>query len=835
VATELLSAAEAGPWSEDKVPPAERGVSLLWLCDFVGDLQAKANAARRQAMKQADNAREQNKMAKWDPLISEAEIPEIPPYYCLNTHALVSQSIVPLTKEIDAPLFALVPPKYRGKPAVFISHTWNSLLFGAERQRIGTLDTILDEENDQFVWIDFACYNQNRVSDSDISADMFEIIKKIGRVFVAVTPTPLYNRSWCLWELYSADTIGLPLDFRIYRGFRNDKIQSVNALYRSFIGVENAHSINAQADEQIHNAFITRHGSLEKANAAVKDILKRQLSGRWQELQPDDGPLKFSADPWVADPDGANLRAYDPYWEPGLLDAVIYGGKETVREVFARAGVYIGAQEKATLAVQKSDPANERLIVALQNEDVEAITELVYQPTVDVNKPLPFRSVLSFDVAPPLHFLMPWAKLRTIEALALFGANPYEPWTYPPETKSAEAAQREALVRALLNGVGDPHQAEWTPLMLAVQRGDANICIWLIEHGALIPLPSPPPPGAKSAFVNFKCRLTGLTALHVAAANKRKDLVELLTQSGAAVDVPLISGVTALHIAAIVGDVDSIALLLKCGANKELRDRTGQSARDWAQRCKHPEAASLLGSPITYATLRQTFIDDWPTPSGTFQDDVLWTLHLDPDPAASLKLGCNNPPFPVVDATFEKKRDGITSTVHVKDDTDQQRPSQTTVMHHTLVDGAWQSKAIGSSDEAAVSKTEKAIAAPAAAAPPPAATTPAASTMTTYDTLKNRFRQERPVLSGPSTNGAFLNEVLWTLQRDPAPAASVTLGYENPPHYDVEVTFNKALDGIESTLRVTDDDGRPMHTIKARYSLVDGAWKAEETSNWQRG
>ena len=191
------------------------------------------------------------------------------------------------------------------------------------------------------------------------------------------------------------------------------------------------------------------------------------------------------------------------------------------------------------------------------NEDVASLTSIT---GVDLDDPLPFQSMLAYEVAPPIHFLMPWAQRRTIEALVLLGAKPYEPWTYPSDTKSADATQREALVRALLNGVSDPRLAGWTPLMLAVQRGDVNICTWLIEKGAYVLLPSPPPAGAKSAFVSFKCRQTGLTALHVAAANKRKDLVELLTQSGAAVDAPLISGITALYVAAIVGDVDSIAL-----------------------------------------------------------------------------------------------------------------------------------------------------------------------------------------------------------------------------------------------------------------------------------
>jgi hypothetical protein len=89
-------------------------------------------------------------------------------------------------------------------------------------------------------------------------------------------------------------------------------------------------------------------------------------------------------------------------------------------------------------------------------------------------------------VAPPLHFLTPWAELRTIDALLLAGADVNLPWIFPPETKSGDATEREGLVRALLNGVAEPGLAGWTALMLAVKRGDAGICTMLIGHGAQV-------------------------------------------------------------------------------------------------------------------------------------------------------------------------------------------------------------------------------------------------------------------------------------------------------------------------------------------------------------
>jgi hypothetical protein len=574
----ILSPSEAGSWREENMPLAQRGVSLHWLYEFVSLLQGSINEPRWVAIEQGKRAREHNearRRGRHD--MPDMETPELPPNHFLNTHALVSRFIAPSTTTLRAPLFALVPPENRGSPTAFISHTWNSLLIGPERQRIGTLDAVFGEE-DEFVWIDFACYNQHVYED--ISGDMLDVINTIGKLVVAVTPTPVYNRSWCLWELYGADAIGFTPELRVYHGYRNDKVQSVNALYRSFSGIESARSTKPEDERSILSAFIARHGSVEKANAAINAMLERQLGSGWHELQSRHEPLKFSPGPWIADPQGDTLRAYDAYWEPGLMDSLVYGGKETIRELFARASVNIGAHESDLLSLQKDNPAYLRFIEALKNEDIDSIVK--FGSVVDENHPLPFRAILSYEVAPPLHFLMPWANLFTLQVLVGLGANVDLPWCYhPSETKSIDATKREQLVRALLLGRGEPQQASWTPLMLAVQRGDASVCTWLIE---------------KWPKVGFSCPRTGLAALHVAAAARRPDLVKLLSDhiNAGPVDAALVSGITALHISAKNGDVATIRLLLNYGTDKDLRDRTGRSALDWARLGEHTAAAELL-------------------------------------------------------------------------------------------------------------------------------------------------------------------------------------------------------------------------------------------------
>ena len=61
------------------------------------------------------------------------------------------------------------------------------------------------------------------------------------------------------------------------------------------------------------------------------------------------------------------------------------------------------------------------------------------------------------------------------------------------------------------------------------------------------------------------------------------------------------------------------------------------------------------------------------------------------------------------------------------------------------------------------------------------------------------------------------------------------MSYENPPHYDVEATFEKRAGAVISTVRVTHNiDGAPIQTIVTRYSLVDGDWQDKVIQDSQR-
>jgi hypothetical protein len=176
-------------------------VRLSWLIEFIVSLQEDLNAYRRDVIERNERALSHNRAGDWGMHdLPRQHVENVPPPALLNVHGLVERIVKPLTIELRVPFIALVPEQHRGPPTAFISHTWNSVLVGPARQRVGTLDALEDTlPASACVWIDFACYNQHSIES--IKLDMQRVIEEIGSVSFVATPVPLFNRSWCLWEL----------------------------------------------------------------------------------------------------------------------------------------------------------------------------------------------------------------------------------------------------------------------------------------------------------------------------------------------------------------------------------------------------------------------------------------------------------------------------------------------------------------------------------------------------------------------------------------------------------------------------------------------------------
>lgn len=93
----------------------------------------------------------------------------------------------------------------------------------------------------------------------------------------------------------------------------------------------------------------------------------------------------------------------------------------------------------------------------------------------------------------------------------------------------------------------------------------------------------------------------GMTPLHVAILNERRDLAELLLNAGAASDQKNVQGLTPLMLAAIRGHGELIDLLLDHGADGALRHPAFGGVTDivFATECRKGQAPSITQELVT--------------------------------------------------------------------------------------------------------------------------------------------------------------------------------------------------------------------------------------------
>ena len=120
-----------------------------------------------------------------------------------------------------------------------------------------------------------------------------------------------------------------------------------------------------------------------------------------------------------------------------------------------------------------------------------------------------------------------------------------------------------------------------TPLALSVIHGTADIATLLFEHGAQPDVPASP---------------DGATALHCAANAEQEvpEMVALLLQNGADVNLVRRDGTTALMLAAARGHAETVRVLLAAGADVNARSEAGKTAVEMAADKKRTEVVKLL-------------------------------------------------------------------------------------------------------------------------------------------------------------------------------------------------------------------------------------------------
>jgi hypothetical protein len=483
----------------------------------------------------------------------------------MNVHRFVELFVKPLTAEIRAPLYARIPSDYTGQPNVFISHAWNALLVGPDEQRMGTIDALarpLSSARPEYIWIDFVCYNQHLFES--IAPDMERVVGEIGRIAFAGTPIPLLNRSWCLWELLCSERVAAAPEVYIHAGFRNDKILSVNALFRSFTGVESSTSSSAKDKADIFQQFLKYFGSFEFADKHIETLIRDKLSGAWFELHEREADLQFRPYPWVYDQgtDEAgktagidNWKTFDPYYSPFLRNSVLLESDVQVFDMLIGAGLHvpnINCNKGKVSYDLETAPEQLLLVIAdVMEGDVVKIKRALYEG-LSVNTIFKGIHVLTDIVVS--------GKLEAVKTLLEAGADPDGEGSQVRPLHAAANSGRLDIIRLLAERgatVDAAGPGGETALHLASRQGHIQVVEHLLQLGANI---------------HATAGEDRLTPLHTAAIGGHTEVAAMLIAQGAAVDAKSSKGATPLVYALYYGRGETAELLMQHSGEAELRD-----------------------------------------------------------------------------------------------------------------------------------------------------------------------------------------------------------------------------------------------------------------------
>jgi hypothetical protein len=280
----MLDESEDDTWDDESIPLEKRGIRLTWFQKLIHSITIYANAPRRAALEAEKQAEYQRRASIAFDNVPWPDPVHVPDEVAYKTREFVSQYVMQKTARVRGPLYALVPASERGMPSRFISHAWNSYLY-IEGHMFGMMDAISPDGiagvKEEFIWIDIACYNQ--YSDLQVALDMERVIGTIGQIAFPITPIPLFDRIWCLWELLCAARVNANIQFCAAPGFRTDKRIMVNDFIRAFTSVKNARASIREDREIILQEIAAHFGSFDQADNYIRTLLDKKLSPSWFE------------------------------------------------------------------------------------------------------------------------------------------------------------------------------------------------------------------------------------------------------------------------------------------------------------------------------------------------------------------------------------------------------------------------------------------------------------------------------------------------------------------------------------------------------------------------
>jgi hypothetical protein len=189
---------------------------------------------------------------------------------------LVPHVIKPLTRELQAPLYVLVPPDQRGRPDVFISHAWSNPLIGFAASSLYAIGAMGKHPVPTHVWLDVVCYNQHK--PEAIADDMKSVIRSIGKLVLPMVNTAPFSRLWCLWELLCAHLTQAEVLIEEANTNVHDLGLVDKAFRTEFKSVEQANTTLPQDRRQILEAMVATFGSIDATDEYLRRLILARLS-----------------------------------------------------------------------------------------------------------------------------------------------------------------------------------------------------------------------------------------------------------------------------------------------------------------------------------------------------------------------------------------------------------------------------------------------------------------------------------------------------------------------------------------------------------------------------
>ncbi len=270
---------------------------------------------------------------------------------------------------------------------------------------------------------------------------------------------------------------------------------------------------------------------------------------------------------------GADVNHATNGGHTALMWAVNTGHTDTVR-------VLIGAGANINRASNHGDTA---LILALANH----LTNIA-RMLIENGATIPTEEQLQRFAERALSISNPEYARQVLNAV--FGGNELAYAAARGDTKHVAQLLSILPQKTIIENIATQVQAQ--PQSPQAQSLLAHLRKLLASYAILPPtIPSQPP---QPLFDINRQDWYGMTALHWAAAQGHAEIVKLLLDYGANINLRNREGNTPLHLAARNGNLSTVKLLLARGANATIVNRDGQTPLALARQYYHPSVVTFL-------------------------------------------------------------------------------------------------------------------------------------------------------------------------------------------------------------------------------------------------